>query len=254
MIYQVFACFRVYEVGDKTLIIACSILQRVKACACATEWGRTLLHIVIRLLGMTLSPLHYMASMRHGQTCLAKRHAENNCSVWSSMPGQSNGRSWSRGIPKKPNPTCMNNWVAEEASYVLCRCDPAKASLYRSTHVLHIVTVTVEVPDGSDHCHCRNHGCNLASCVLCKHNPAKRCTGNFAHKYWVGDKLLAKCEGSIVVEVIDADTGERMVDEVQGMRIEVRPLFPPLSAEPQLSFPPQTLKNHSTSMVSHLFI
>ncbi|CAL8469005.1 g8546 [Coccomyxa elongata] len=68
---------------------------------------------------------------------------------------------------------------------------------------------------------CRNHGCNLASCVLCKHNPAKRCTGNFAHKYWVGDKLLAKCEGSIVVEVIDADTGERMVDEVQGMRIEV---------------------------------
>ena len=68
---------------------------------------------------------------------------------------------------------------------------------------------------------CRNHGCNLASCVLCKHNPAKRCTGNFAHKYWVGDKLLAKCEGSILVEVIDADTGERMSDEVQGMRIEV---------------------------------
>ncbi|KAK9918510.1 hypothetical protein WJX75_004610 [Coccomyxa subellipsoidea] len=68
---------------------------------------------------------------------------------------------------------------------------------------------------------CRNHGCNLASCVLCKHNPAKWCTGNFAHKYWVGDKLLAKCEGSILVEVIDADTGERMSDEVQGMRIEV---------------------------------
>lgn len=67
----------------------------------------------------------------------------------------------------------------------------------------------------------RNHGCNLASCVLCKHNPAKRCTGNFAHKYWVGDKLLAKCEGSILVEVIDADTGERCMDEVQGMRIEV---------------------------------
>ncbi len=58
--------------------------------------------------------------------------------------------------------------------------------------------------------------------MLCKHNPAKRCTGNFAHKYWVGDKLLAKCEGTIMVELIDANTGERMTDEVQGMKIEVR--------------------------------
>jgi hypothetical protein len=68
----------------------------------------------------------------------------------------------------------------------------------------------------------RNHGCNSQACVLCKHNPAKRCTGNFAHKYWVGDKLLAKCEGSILVELIDTDTGDRVDDEVQGMRIEVR--------------------------------
>ena len=68
----------------------------------------------------------------------------------------------------------------------------------------------------------RYPGCNFAACVLCKHNPAKRCTGNFAHKYWVGDKLLAKCEGTIMVELIDADTGARMTDEVQGMRIEVR--------------------------------
>ena len=35
--------------------------------------------------------------------------------------------------------------------------------------------------------------------MLCKQNPNKRCTGNFAHKYWVGDKLLAKCEGEIQV-------------------------------------------------------
>ena len=69
----------------------------------------------------------------------------------------------------------------------------------------------------------RYHGCNSAACVLCKHNPAKRCTGNFAHKYWVGDKLLAKCEGTIMVELIDAETGARMTDEVQGMKIEVRP-------------------------------
>ncbi|CAK0731822.1 hypothetical protein CVIRNUC_000047 [Coccomyxa viridis] len=68
---------------------------------------------------------------------------------------------------------------------------------------------------------CRYHGCNSAACVLCKHNPAKRCTGNFAHKYWVGDKLLAKCEGTIMVELIDAETGARMTDEVQGMKIEV---------------------------------
>ena len=71
---------------------------------------------------------------------------------------------------------------------------------------------------------CRYHGCNSAACVLCKHNPAKRCTGNFAHKYWVGDKLLAKCEGTIMVELIDAETGARMTDEVQGMKIEVRSL------------------------------
>ena len=48
----------------------------------------------------------------------------------------------------------------------------------------------------------RNHGCNKGNCVLCKQNPNKRCTGNFAHKYWVGDKLLAKCEGEIQVRTI----------------------------------------------------
>ncbi len=46
---------------------------------------------------------------------------------------------------------------------------------------------------------CRSHGCNLTECVLCKHNPHRRCTGNFAPKYWVGDRLLAKCEGEIQV-------------------------------------------------------
>lgn len=37
------------------------------------------------------------------------------------------------------------------------------------------------------------------SCVLCKDNPNRRCTENFAAKYWVGDKLLAKCDGEIKV-------------------------------------------------------
>lgn len=69
---------------------------------------------------------------------------------------------------------------------------------------------------------CRHHGCNRLQCVLCKHNPNKRCTGNFAHKYWVGDKLLAKCEGEIQVELVDGLTGERVTDDLSSMRLEVR--------------------------------
>lgn len=70
-------------------------------------------------------------------------------------------------------------------------------------------------------CTCRNHGCNRLQCVLCKHNPNKRCTGNFAHKYWVGDKLLAKCEGEIQVELVDGLTGERVVEDLSDMKVEV---------------------------------
>ena len=58
--------------------------------------------------------------------------------------------------------------------------------------------------------------------MLCKHNPNKRCTGNFAHKYWVGDKLLAKCEGEIQIEVVDGLTGERVADDLSSLRLEVR--------------------------------
>ena len=68
----------------------------------------------------------------------------------------------------------------------------------------------------------RNHGCNSGSCVLCKHNPNKRCMGNFAKKYWVGDKLLAKCEGHIVVECVDPNTGECVTEDVSDMRVEAR--------------------------------
>ncbi|KAK9825886.1 hypothetical protein WJX81_001066 [Elliptochloris bilobata] len=67
---------------------------------------------------------------------------------------------------------------------------------------------------------CRNHGCNSGSCVLCKHNPNKRCMGNFAKKYWVGDKLLAKCEGGILIECIDVITGERVTEDLGEMRVE----------------------------------
>ena len=46
----------------------------------------------------------------------------------------------------------------------------------------------------------------MLQCVLCKHNPNKRCAGNFAGKYWVGDALLAKCEAEILVQVMDGAT------------------------------------------------
>ncbi|KAL3135970.1 PSII 6.1 kDa protein [Trebouxia sp. C0010 RCD-2024] len=68
---------------------------------------------------------------------------------------------------------------------------------------------------------CRHHGCNRLQCVLCKHNPNKRCTGNFAHKYWVGDKLLAKCEGEIQVEVVDGLTAERVANDLTSIRLEL---------------------------------
>ena len=82
------------------------------------------------------------------------------------------------------------------------------------------MTLISQVASSSLLAMCRNHGCNVPHCVLCKHNPNKRCTGNFAAKYWVGDRLLAKCEGEIQVELIDTSTGERVVDDLSGYRIE----------------------------------
>lgn len=75
---------------------------------------------------------------------------------------------------------------------------------------------------------CRNHGCNRLNCVLCKHNPNKRCRGNFAHKYWVGDRLLAKCDGEIQVELINIDTQQTVSDGLQDACIEVRQPCKPL--------------------------
>ena len=71
---------------------------------------------------------------------------------------------------------------------------------------------------------CRNHGCNTAQCVLCKHNPNKRCGVNFAGKYWVGDALLAKCEAEIDVEVLDEATQSRVdASELPAFGLEVCP-------------------------------
>ena len=53
-----------------------------------------------------------------------------------------------------------------------------------------------------------------SQCVLCKHNPSKRCQGNFAHKYWVGDRLLAKCEGELCVELVTRGSADALDREV----------------------------------------
>lgn len=57
-------------------------------------------------------------------------------------------------------------------------------------------------------------------CILCKHNPNKRCLGNFAHKYWVGDRLLGKCDGDIQVELID-EHQQRFTGDLANIRLEV---------------------------------
>ena len=92
---------------------------------------------------------------------------------------------------------------------------------------------------------CRNHGCNRLQCVLCKHNPNKRCTGNFAHKYWVGDKLLAKCEGEIQVEVVDGTTGERVVEDLSDMKVEVWENLAFINSELMLNMRIEVCKQHS---------
>lgn len=51
--------------------------------------------------------------------------------------------------------------------------------------------------------------CTKAECMLCKHNPRKRCLHNFAPKYWVGDEVTAKCGAHIELELVDCATGAR---------------------------------------------
>ena len=69
----------------------------------------------------------------------------------------------------------------------------------------------------------RHLACNSGACTLCKHNPAKRCTVNFARHYHVDERLLAKCEGDIQVELMEAGTGDRFQEPLVGIRAEVSP-------------------------------
>ena len=45
---------------------------------------------------------------------------------------------------------------------------------------------------------------------------------NFARHYHVDERLLAKCEGDIQVELLEAGTGERFREPLVGCRAEVR--------------------------------
>lgn len=49
-------------------------------------------------------------------------------------------------------------------------------------------------------------------CDLCEANPRRRCRSDFDKKYFKGDILKAKCGGSIYIELVDAETEERVLD------------------------------------------
>ena len=67
----------------------------------------------------------------------------------------------------------------------------------------------------------RSLGCLDLQCVLCEHNPSRRCSVNFASKYLVNDTLLAKCDAPIRVEVIDRTTGIPIHENIPGVSLEL---------------------------------
>ena len=68
----------------------------------------------------------------------------------------------------------------------------------------------------------RSLGCLDPQCVLCEHNPHRRCNVNFAPKYLVNDVLKAKCEAPIRVEIIDRATGVPLGEDIPDVHLEVR--------------------------------
>lgn len=68
---------------------------------------------------------------------------------------------------------------------------------------------------------CRSLGCLDPQCVLCEHNPHRRCNVNFAPKYLVNDILKAKCEAPIRVEIIDRGTGVPLGEDIPDVQLEV---------------------------------
>ncbi|KAK9793199.1 hypothetical protein WJX73_002582 [Symbiochloris irregularis] len=68
---------------------------------------------------------------------------------------------------------------------------------------------------------CLSLGCLDMQCVLCEHNPQRRCNVNFAPKYLVNDPLKAKCEAPIRIEVIDRATGVPVGEDIPDMHLEM---------------------------------
>jgi hypothetical protein len=68
---------------------------------------------------------------------------------------------------------------------------------------------------------CLSLGCLDPQCVLCEHNPHRRCNVNFAPKYLVNDILKAKCEAPIRVEIIDRATGVPVGEEIPDVQLEM---------------------------------
>ena len=67
----------------------------------------------------------------------------------------------------------------------------------------------------------RSLGCLDPQCVLCEHNPHRRCNVNFAPKYLVNDTLKAKCDAPIRIEVIDRSTGVPLGEDIPDLHLEV---------------------------------
>lgn len=61
-----------------------------------------------------------------------------------------------------------------------------------------------------------NQGCLDNECQLCKHNPNRKCVGNFNGKYLAGDILKARCGASIWVEVVNTQSGAPATPEQLG--------------------------------------
>lgn len=72
---------------------------------------------------------------------------------------------------------------------------------------------------------CLSLGCLDAQCVLCEHNPHRRCSVNFSPKYLVNDVLKAKCDAPIRVELIDRTTGQPIAEDLPDITLEVRIAF-----------------------------
>lgn len=68
---------------------------------------------------------------------------------------------------------------------------------------------------------CRSLGCLDLQCVLCEHNPHRRCNVNFSPKYLVNDVLKAKCDANIRVEIIDRQTGVPLGEDIPQIHLEV---------------------------------